>query len=338
MKAGLSQQPHRSQRPPVHGLGGHRASSRTYGVDEPAGCYDDLDHCDVLILWGNNPAEMHPVLFSRFIDRRSRGEKVTLIDIGTRRTRTSGVRRPRTWSSSRSPTWPSRTASAPAGRAATRYDKDFVAKHCAFRARGRASPTLNGEAMRLRRVSSSTSPKYTPEHVEQISGVPAAKLQLLGQPVRRQAKRRITSLWCMGMNQHTRGTAINHLVHGIHLLSGPLGQAGRRAAEPDRPAVSACGTAREVGTLSHAPARRPAGGQRRSTARRPRRSGTCPRGRINAEARLPHGARCGSSSARPTDQGGDIDTLWVQVTNPGQSLPNLQPAVRRRAASSPTSS
>ena len=30
----------------------------TYGVDEPAGCYDDLDKCDVLIMWGNNPAEM----------------------------------------------------------------------------------------------------------------------------------------------------------------------------------------------------------------------------------------------------------------------------------------
>src|SRR5688572_9316577 len=25
----------------------------------------------------------------------------------------------------------------------------------------------------------------------------------------------------------------------------------------------------------------------------------------------------------PTDRGGDITTLWVQVTNPGQSLPNL---------------
>ncbi len=45
----------------------------TYGVDEPAGCYADLDECDVLIMWGNNPAEMHPVLFSRVIDRRSRG-------------------------------------------------------------------------------------------------------------------------------------------------------------------------------------------------------------------------------------------------------------------------
>src|SRR5690606_37736938 len=61
----------------------------TYGVDEPAGTFTDLDECDVLIMWGNNPAEMHPVLFSRVVDRRARGEKITLIDIGTRRTRTT---------------------------------------------------------------------------------------------------------------------------------------------------------------------------------------------------------------------------------------------------------
>jgi nitrate reductase (cytochrome) len=61
----------------------------TYGVDEPAGCYDDLDKCDVLILWGNNMAEMHPVLFSRVIDRRTRGEKVMIIDMATRRTRST---------------------------------------------------------------------------------------------------------------------------------------------------------------------------------------------------------------------------------------------------------
>ncbi len=61
----------------------------TFGVDEPYNCFDDLDHADAVILWGNNMAEMHPVLFSRLIDRRTRGERVTLIDLTTRRTRTS---------------------------------------------------------------------------------------------------------------------------------------------------------------------------------------------------------------------------------------------------------
>ena len=61
----------------------------TFGVDEPSGCYDDLDQCDTAIGWGNNWAEMHPILFSRVVDRKQRGDDVTLIDISTCRTRTS---------------------------------------------------------------------------------------------------------------------------------------------------------------------------------------------------------------------------------------------------------
>jgi anaerobic selenocysteine-containing dehydrogenase len=57
----------------VHGVGGDRVPA-TYGVDEPAGCYDDLDECRRHLCWGNNPAEMHPVLFSRLIDREPRRE------------------------------------------------------------------------------------------------------------------------------------------------------------------------------------------------------------------------------------------------------------------------
>mgnify|MGYP000535353971 CR=1 FL=1 len=69
-------------------------NDRQIGRDDVGGvvgaAHADLDHADVVLCWGNNPAEMHPVLFSRFIDRKSRGEKVTLIDLTTRRTRTSG--------------------------------------------------------------------------------------------------------------------------------------------------------------------------------------------------------------------------------------------------------
>jgi len=32
----------------------------------------------------------------------------------------------------------------------------------------------------------------------------------------------------------------------------------------------------------------------------------------------------------PSDKGGDIDTIWVQVTNPGHSLPNLHKLVKAR--------
>ena len=54
----------------------------------------------------------------------------------------------------------------------------------------------------------------------------------------------------MGMNQHTRGTWINNLVYNCHLLVGKISQPGNGpfslTGQP-----SACGTVREVGTLTH---------------------------------------------------------------------------------------
>ena len=50
----------------------------TYGVDEPSGCYDDFDVTDTVVLWGNNMAEMHPILWSRIVDRRLKGEKIAV--------------------------------------------------------------------------------------------------------------------------------------------------------------------------------------------------------------------------------------------------------------------
>ena len=85
---------------------------------------------------------------------------------------------------------------------------------------------------------------YPNAHVEQISGVPAQDIRMLGD-LFGNPKLRITSLWCMGMNQHTRGTAINNLVHGLHLLSGHFGKPGDAPTSlTGQP--SACGTVREV--------------------------------------------------------------------------------------------
>ncbi len=41
---------------------------RSFGMDEPMGCYDDIEAADAFVLWGSNMAEMHPVLWTR-VDR-----------------------------------------------------------------------------------------------------------------------------------------------------------------------------------------------------------------------------------------------------------------------------
>jgi len=289
----------------------------TYGVDEPASCYDDLDTADVVILWGNNPAEMHPVLFSRIVDRRSRGEKVKLIDIGTRRTRTTSFAqhylefRPNT------------DLAIANGIAhllvkSGRYDHAFVEKHCAFRKDTVPEPSLNGQPMSFDEYKKSLEP-YTPEHVAEISGVRAADIRMLADLFADRSTK-IVSLWCMGMNQHTRGTAINRLVHGVHLLSGHWGKRGdgpqSLTGQP-----SACGTAREVGTLSNG---LPGGlvvtdEQHRKHAEE---IWHVPAGRIAAKPGH-HTVEMWRQFCTPSAAGGTIDTIWVQVTNPAQSLPNL---------------
>ncbi len=287
----------------------------TYGVDEPAGCYDDLDKCDVAILWGNNPAEMHPVLFSRLIDRRLRGEKVTLIDIGTRRTRTTAFA---DHYFEMKPQGDLAIANGIAHLLLARdtYDKDFVAKHCAFRADS-DPPQLDGKAISFDEYRKAMA-AYTPEVVAKQSGLSPKDLLLLAELFGRRDLR-ITSLWCMGMNQHTQGTAINNLVHAVHLLSGHFGKPGDAPTSlTGQP--SACGTVREVGTLAHA---LPGGlvvtkDQHRHEAEE---IWKLPPGRINKKPGY-HTVELWKRFSTPTDKGGDIHTIWVQVTNPGQSLPN----------------
>jgi len=43
---------------------------RTFGMDEPMGCYDDFENADAFVLWGSNMSEMHPILWTRITDRR----------------------------------------------------------------------------------------------------------------------------------------------------------------------------------------------------------------------------------------------------------------------------
>ncbi|MCG8603766.1 molybdopterin-dependent oxidoreductase, partial [bacterium] len=61
----------------------------TFGADEPMGCYDDFEKADAFVLWGNNMAEMHPVLFSRILERKRTASWVQIIDIATRRSPTT---------------------------------------------------------------------------------------------------------------------------------------------------------------------------------------------------------------------------------------------------------
>ncbi len=65
---------------------------QTFGIDEPSGCYDDIELTDTVVAWGSNMAEMHPILWSRVTDRKlSNPDRVKVVSIQTYTHRTSDL-------------------------------------------------------------------------------------------------------------------------------------------------------------------------------------------------------------------------------------------------------
>ncbi len=128
-------------------------------------------------------------------------------------------------------------------------------------------------------------------------------------------KRKVNSLWTMGFNQHSRGTWVNNLAYNLHLLTGKIGRPGENPLSlTGQP--SACGTAREVGTFSH---RLPADMVVTNPEHREKAAKIwgVPASKIPAKPG-PHATEMFKALDR-----GDIKVMWIQVTNPFQSAPNL---------------
>ena len=238
---------------------------RTFGIDEPMGCYDDIEAADAFVLWGSNMAEMHPLLWTRVTDRRLSNPHVRVAVMSTFEHRSFDLAdlgiifKPQT-------DLVILNAIANHIIKTGRVNKDFVAKHTTFR-RGqtdigyglRPEHALQKAAKGAAKANDSTDmtfdeyaafvSEYTIEKASQISGVPANQIEALAE-LYADPKTKVTSFWTMGFNQHTRGVWCNNLVYNIHLLTGKISEPGNSpfslTGQP-----SACGTAREVGTFSH---------------------------------------------------------------------------------------
>jgi len=64
---------------------------QVFGIDEPAGNYDDIEHTDTVVLWGANMAEMHPMLWARIIDQRTKSSDYRVVNLTTFRNRSSDL-------------------------------------------------------------------------------------------------------------------------------------------------------------------------------------------------------------------------------------------------------
>ena len=248
---------------------------RTFGIDEPMGCYDDMELADAFVLWGSNMAEMHPILWSRITNRRLTATHVRIHVLSTFTHRTSEMA-------------DSELIFKPMSDLAilnyianyiiqnNAVNKDFVARHVKFAkgvtdigyglrpndprelaAGNNGYPGADGKPKGDPNNSTPISfdefaafvSEYTLDKAHEISGVPKDKLEALAR-VYADPKTKVCSYWTMGFNQHARGTWVNNMIYNVHLLVGKISEPGNGpfslTGQP-----SACGTAREVGTFAH---------------------------------------------------------------------------------------
>ncbi len=296
--------------------------------DEPMGCYEDLDAGDDFVLWGNNMAEMHPVLFSRILENKRRNLHVRIIDLATRRTPTSDY-------ADMYVEFVPGTDLAIANAIIHQLikngnvNKAFIEENCVFK-RGIEDIDEIGYGCyddQVERYTFKDKPKdatyeelaefveeYTPEKVSKIAGISVAQIEALAE-IYGNSRRGTVSLWCMGVNQHTRGTWMNNLINNLHLLTGKISRPGANPLSlTGQP--SACGTAREVGTLSN---RLPADMlvTKEEHRRKAEKIWGLPEGTIPAKPGY-HAVDMFRALTR-----GDVKAMWIQVTNPWVTMPNL---------------
>jgi len=305
----------------------------TFGMDEPMGCYDDLDLTDTVFMWGSNVAEMHPILYSRVVARKRQDPRVRLVSLQTFAHRTSDE--PADLAVVFTPQSDLALANAMAHVLVKEglVDREFVAKHTVVK-RGleqigfglRDTDEYGGQPPswasfkpfgdRATVITFEEYAKflesYTPEYAEHVSGVPAEQVRtmarLYGDP-----RRKVVSLWTMGFNQHTRGTWINNLVYNLHLLTGKISAPGNGPLSlTGQP--SACGTTRETGALAHL---LPAG---HFVANPEHRKKAAEIWKVPVERISPRPGYHTMEMFRALDRG-DIKVMWINTTNPFQTLP-----------------
>jgi len=302
---------------------------RAFGIDEPMGCYDDLEHADTFVLWGSNMAEMHPILWSRLTDTRltKPGAQVHVLSTFEHRSfelaDNGMIFTPQTDLAilnyianyiieNDAVNWDFVNENVNFTKAVTDIGYGLRDEHPLQQA---AANPNNGklESIDFEAYKEYVS-EYTLEKTSEISGVSENALLRLAQQYA-DPDRKVMSLWTMGFNQHTRGSWVNGLMYNVHLLTGKISEPGNSpfslTGQP-----SACGTAREVGTFAH---RLPAD---IVVANDEHRAISEKKWKLHAGIL---NAKVGSHAVKQNRdlKDGKINAYWVQCNNNMQAAPNM---------------
>ncbi len=272
-------------------VAGYRSS---LGSDAPPGCYDDIDHADVVLLIGSNMAEAHPVTFDRLRAAKRERPEMQIVVVDPRKTATAAI------ADLFLPVKPGGDIALlnAVGRILVdvgMIDEAFIERST----RGYEEYLgflVTQDLNQLCKACGLERPQV-------------AKLaRLIG------AAKGFLSFYCMGMNQSTVGMWKNNSLINLHLLTGQIGKPGAGPFSLTGQPNAMGG--RECGLLCH---QLPGYRSVEDAAHRAEceKFWGLPPGQINP--------RMGLSAVemfRALEKG-TLKAIWIAATNPAVSLPDL---------------
>jgi assimilatory nitrate reductase catalytic subunit len=178
----------------------------TLGADAPPCCYEDLDHADTVMIAGSNMAYAHPVLYRRLEAAKAARPDMKIIVIDPRRSETCSIA-------------DLHLAIAPGSDVALFHamlnvmvwdglvDRDYIERH------------TEGFDLLKQRIH-----EFTPKAAADVCGVPAADIIQCAHWFGKAES--ALSLYTMGLNQSSSGTAKNAALIHLHLATGQIGRPG----------------------------------------------------------------------------------------------------------------
>ncbi len=270
------------------------ALKETFGCDGQPGSYTDVDHADVIALYGHNVAETQTVLWSRMLDRLAGADPPQIVCVDPRET--------------------------PVAKAATVHlapvpgtnlalmngllhqviandwvDRDYIAAH-----------TVGFEEL------AACVAQYPPERVATICGVPVEDLRRAAEIIGHA--QRLLSTVLQGFYQSHQATAAAVQVNNLNLIRGMLGRPGAGVLQMNGQPTAQ--NTRECGANGDLPAFR-------NWENEAHVAQLARLWNVDA-AQIPH-------YSEPTHimqmlrfaEQGSLRMLWISATNPAVSLPEL---------------
>jgi assimilatory nitrate reductase catalytic subunit len=264
---------------------------RSLGADSPPCSYEDIEQSDCLLIIGSNMAYAHPVLFRRLEQARTANPDKRIIVVDPRRTDTCDIA-------------DIHLAVQPGTDVALLHGILHILINESWVDRPFIDAHTNGfDALQ------SLVRDYTPAFVATACGIDEADLHRVARMIGMAPS--FLSLWCMGMNQSSSGSAKNSALINLHLATAQIGKPGSGPFSLTGQPNAMGG--RETGSLSNLlPGHREAGNA-------DHRAEVAEYWGVDA---LPDSPGLSAVELFESVRQGKVKALWIACTNPAQSMPD----------------